>query len=36
MDVTTPADGNVVQNETEQKLKYKTIYRDTTSVELEM
>ena len=31
-----PADRNVVQKEAEKKLKYKSMYRDTTNVEPEM
>ena len=37
IDVTIPADRNVVQKEAEKKLKYKSLYyRDTTNVEPEM
>jgi len=34
--VVIPADRNVVQKEAEKKLKYKSMYRDTTNVEPEM
>ena len=36
IDVAIPADRNVVQKEAEKKLKYKSMYRDTTNVEPEM
>jgi hypothetical protein len=36
IDVTVPADRNVVQQEAEKKLKYRSSGIDTTNVELEM